>query len=244
MKIPKLKQKWIILIAVELVAIIGISVADYFLWKEAKNILREVSRQKLMALASSSAALVDPEKHEKIINKSDEKGRNYKKIQSTLGKITGSNPEIYDIYTIRKSQNGEVVWSYVVGVYDTYDKNQDGIIQPYERGIRVGEEINVANFPELQNAFYGPNADHNIHCNDRGCWLSGYAPVKDVHGESIAVLGVDISEQNVNNLEKTTLDKIKKALVFFSALFLLSIGLTVFLFSKERKDFENSNKQC
>jgi serine phosphatase RsbU (regulator of sigma subunit) len=65
-----------------------------------------------------------------------------------------------------------------------------------------GEEYDASRFPELLNGFNGPSADRKLAADEWGMSLSGYAPILDKDGKSIAMLGIDVNANDVYNIQK------------------------------------------
>jgi putative nucleotidyltransferase with HDIG domain len=59
-----------------------------------------------------------------------------------------------------------------------------------------------ARFPDLLSAFSGATSDSKLSIDEWGAALSGYAPIKDKNGKTIAILGVDITAADVYAAQK------------------------------------------
>lgn len=202
MKLKKISFKVKIIIFLEIFIIAINSILGYFIWKELSFLVREVSRKKIMALAVTTAYLIDGEKHEKIKLKEDGESNVYKKLHGILEKMMEANPEVDDIYTLRLSGDGN--WIYVVEGFETEDLDENGIITEDEEPASIGESFDASHSPEVFNALDKPSADHDLNCDKWGCFLSGYAPIKDRFGQSVAVAAVDIRAQDVISFERET----------------------------------------
>jgi hypothetical protein len=173
--------------------------------------------------------MIEAERIEKVQSQEDKKSTSYEKIQIVLEKNTKANPEVEDIRTLRKSPDG--AWTYVLGGFQTHDVNEDGIITELEKGISVGEEFDASSFPGIAMSFDGPSADHAIACDKRGCFISGYAPIKDRFGQASAITQVNIKAQNILDFEKnikiTILATLISVLVFFPILLCLILHFLI-----------------
>ncbi len=199
--------------------------ASIWRYQAVSNLARENLRQDLMCFASIASTFIDVEKHEQILSSEDEDTPLYEEVRQPLKKLVELNPNIDSIYTLRKGPE-ENIWLFVLDSYDTFDQNQDGIIQPEEERAHVGEEYDVSPYPEMQKAFLGPAADHEINCDKWGCWLSGYAPIKDASGKAVAVVGVDFSAERVKDIER---DFKKGALIYMSLVLIPIFVLLLFV---------------
>jgi len=202
MKFPALSFKIKLIISLEIFIILAGSFSGYLVWKELNSAFRENHRRELIALASTTAAMIDPDRHQKAQLENDRKSNSYKKIQTLFRKIIEVNPSVDDIYTATRSQDG--VWTYVAEGYQTNDENGDGIITDNEKGVGIGENFDITSVSEIAKGLDGPAADHEVRCGKRGCQLSGYAPVKDRFGQAMAVTAVNVEAQDVLDFEKKT----------------------------------------
>lgn len=216
MKPKKFSFKTKLIIAVEAVVIVASIILGYGIWKEINGKVREISRQKLMAIAASVAVVIDVPVHEAIKTEEDEDSENYAEIHVLLGKIIQANPGVDDIYTMRKTDR-ENIWTFVVPGGETKDKNGNGAIEPEEEEVVVGEEYDISTFPEMKKAFSEVSADFETSCDSWGCFLSGYAPVADAEGNAVAIVGVDMSAKDLVAYEK------KATVLFFAVTVLILI---------------------
>ncbi|MNL11015.1 Phosphoserine phosphatase RsbU [compost metagenome] len=68
----------------------------------------------------------------------------------------------------------------------------------------------------MNRALVGPAADRKFATDTFGTWLSGFAPIRDASGKTVAIVGVDMSAAEVLNEERHLLE---------IALFILLVGL-------------------
>ncbi len=154
----------------------------YFSYRE--SLINEVE-SRLKWLARAAASQVNVPLHESIENRKDESTAAYVEIKSVLRGIRKANPDIGSIYTLRPTEKRDI-WEYVVD--SEYDP---------EKVRHVGEKIKASEFRYLMESWSGSVADHIAFEDERGRWLSGYAPVKNPFGETIAVVRVDISAKEL-----------------------------------------------
>jgi PAS domain S-box-containing protein len=225
MKLRKISFKTKLIIFLEIFIIAVNSILAFFIWKEMSFMVREISRQKIMALAKTTAYQIDAAKHETIWTEEDEEKKNYEKLHLVLAEMMEANPETDDIYTLRFSKETNS-WSYVVEGFETEDLNGDGIIGEEDVPASVGELFDDSHSPEIFNAFEEPSADKELNCDKWGCFLSGYAPIKDVYGKTVAIAAVDIKAQDVINFEKKT----KMTILAILASLFIFFPTVIFLF--------------
>lgn len=205
----------------------------FWLYLEIRLVVRESLRKELMGIASLASAVVDAEKHEQITRPDQEGSSLYEEVRRPLKLITEANPDIDSIYTWRPTKK-EDVFLFVVDSEETKDRNGNGMIEPEEERAHIGEEYDISIIPEVRKAFVGPSADREINCDKWGCWLSGYAPIKDKVGETVAIVGVDMDVENVVILEKDW-QRILLVFLFFVLVFSLIFISIIRLFTRSIK---------
>jgi HD-GYP domain-containing protein (c-di-GMP phosphodiesterase class II) len=89
-----------------------------------------------------------------------------------------------------------------------------------------GDKYNVARFPEMLKGFDNPSADKKLEVDEWGVTLSGYAPIRDKKGKAAAMLGVDVTADDVYLTQR----EVHKRAVFVLVLgiiFSLSLGMLI-----------------
>jgi len=188
-----------------------------------KSLIRQASETKLISVASSTASVIDPEKLVLIQEEKDTMSENYLEIRKNLQKIKNANPAVDDIYLMKKSAY-ENILNFILNASETEDKNGNGIIEEDEEEVKFEEEYEISSLPEIKKSFENPTTDKEINCDKWGCWLSGYAPIKNNNDETIAIVGVDISAKQILDYEF----QIRKEL--FLTLGIIFLIFPVFLF--------------
>lgn len=210
---------------------------SYWIYKKISNEARESLRRELMTIASIGSKLIDVEKHEMIRSPEDEDTPLYEEARAGIKELIKSNPLIDDIYTVKMSKKKNIVY-FVLDAWDTQDKDGNGIIEPDEERAHVGEEYDISEMPEFQRGFNEVSADYAPICDKWGCWLSGYAPLLDKEGKIVAVVGVDMSAQDVVKVESEA----KKATLIFifsvSLAILILFSFAIWYFLKPIKQLE------
>lgn len=144
----------------------------------------------LKGIAINVAQNVSSITHDKIITNDQQESAEYIEIESYFKNVMDANPLIDDIYTLRPTADPNTM-AFVVAGKQTYDANGDNFIDVTEIRPEVGEEYDVMALEDLKNGLEGPSVDRAITTDKWGRWLSGYAPIKDDEGVTVAVLGVD-----------------------------------------------------
>ncbi len=141
-------------------------------------------RNTLTAIATTGALAVDGDAHARIPpSPSSESLPAYRELVHTLRAIRDANPSIRYVYTLVPSEDS-TQWHYV------------GDAEEYESSY-LGEHYNASRYPAMLAAVTRPSADPQLTYDEWGALLSSYAPIKNSKGETVAVLGIDMSGDQV-----------------------------------------------
>jgi len=179
-------------------------------------------RDKLTIIAQTAALMVDSDTLLSVpLNKEGLYSPQYKVIAEKLRKIKDTNPMIRYIYTMSKTDQKGVL-QFIVDPEPLTQLGKRQVVTSYP-----GEKYDTSNFPEMLKGFQAPSADKKLGSDEWGMVLSGYAPIKDKTGKAVAILGVDITAQDVYLTEKEVKRRILLVLllgVFISIILGLSLS--------------------
>lgn len=156
-------------------------IGSFLLYQGASRALRQEVREHVKAIAVTAALQINPRDHETIRTRVDEHKSAYQRLKQTLVRVRNANHGIRYVYTLRKSDRPNTL-QFVVDA-ESDPKNIS----------HVGDLFSDKSYPELQKAFHGPNVDKEATADKWGTWLSGYAPILDSSGRAVAIVGVDLS---------------------------------------------------
>ncbi len=186
----------------------------------------EQFREQLKMVAQTAALSVDPDVLLQVpLNREGAKSLQYDAIAEKLSQIKKANPKILFIYTMGRSATG--IWQFIVDPEPRAQSKGEAGPTSYP-----GDKYDVSRFPEMQKAIAGPSADKELMVDEWGATLSGYAPVRGKDGKAIAILGIDISAQDVYGIQKELL---RRAVLVLGVGMLISIALGVWV-SKRATD--------
>lgn len=171
-------------------------VAIYIFYLQAHVRLANAFRSELLTTVAAGALAIDGDLHSRLRSPADQDGPVYNQVKARLNQIKAVNPNVHNIYTMRKAGKPNI-WQFVVDTQETGDIDGDGIIEPAEKAAGLGEEYDVSPYPEMQKAFDGPSIDREVSSDKWGAWLSAYAPIRDSSGRAVAILGIDMSAADV-----------------------------------------------
>lgn len=156
-----------------------------FLYSRARQLLMEEQRSKVLSIASTTAALLDPENHKQISQRDDEKLPAYQQAERRLRAARNANRRsdvfIKFLYTLLPSPQDPNVTIFGVDPEESLkDKSHPGDVYKGQAGGRAFK-LNEA------------QAETQFITDQWGTWLSASAPVRDAQGNPVAAVGVDLS---------------------------------------------------
>lgn len=194
-------------------------------WLRGQAILRGDLRDRLLSTASIAAAMVDPKDVAAFRSPEDMETAAFRRLVEALRHIRGSVRHIHFAYIMRRT-NDPMLLEFVadadaLGTPAELDLNANGIVDPEEEGSHPGELYDISQMPALQSdAFEHPTVDPAFTEDQWGILLSGYAPIRDANGKTIAVLGIDMNADEFVALSQRILSP-------FALLLLLLAGLGI-----------------
>ena len=124
----------------------------------------------------------------------------FKKMFDDLTKFRMTDEDILNIYTMAKGAKTEEhgIVEFVVDASYEEDENANNMIDEDEAVADLGEDYHALNnAPMILEGFNQPCTDKEITSDKWGSFLSGYAPIYNSAGESVALLGIDIDSEKV-----------------------------------------------
>ncbi|MCX7919536.1 MAG: diguanylate cyclase [bacterium] len=173
------------LISVALIVLMICTAAVLILYYVARETLIDEVRRQLVSVASTAALQIDAEKHKLLQTRADETTETYRSMKEVLRRIRVANPDIRFIYTMTSTDRPNI-WQFVL------DAEEDPA-----KVSHIGDEYDVSQYPQMKEAFSGAIADKQLSTDEWGTFLSGYAPIYDKDWQPIAILGVDMTQDNV-----------------------------------------------
>jgi HD-GYP domain-containing protein (c-di-GMP phosphodiesterase class II) len=195
------------------------AVSNFLVYEySARNQLQQL-REKLMVIAGAVTLTVDADDILRIpLDKEGVKSPQYNALESELLKIKRIAPSLAYVYILRKSQKKGVL-RFVIDLHPGQYKEKRPTAYP-------GDAYDASRFPELLESFNGPSADKKLVTDEWGVFLSGYAPIRDSEGKAVAVLGIDMSADDVYNLQREV--RIRSMLVLALGIILsLMLGMSI-----------------
>ncbi len=173
-------------IALSILAVVLLS--DIVIYQFSYIYQFDATRTRLKAIAQTAALMVDADKLMEIpLYREGSKTAAYSMVTDQLKRIKAANPQIKFIYILTKVDQSNQ-WRFFADA-------DNGVTRG--RWTLPGDMYDAGRFPQLLQGFDTPSADKKIETDEWGKTLSGYAPIRDRIGRPIAVLGVDISAEDI-----------------------------------------------
>lgn len=171
-----------------------------FLYINARRSVINEIRHQAMGVAVAVAAGIPAADIARIRSPADADTAEYRRIQDFMTRVVSANPDVRYIYTMRRSEKDRAKPSDYEFVVDgtPRDANRNGAIDPDEICEPPGRPYSAAALPELVRGWYQPSADPNVSPDPPyPDLMSGYAPVKNEKGQTVALVGADITATTV-----------------------------------------------
>lgn len=220
----------IFLIFVLLSLIVSLVSLSFLFYRTINGQLEEL-KASLLITARMGADSIESGLHEKIsLSRSAINSPAYQRVRDKLVSIRKSSPRVRYAYTLIKDKNDQVFF-----VVDSADI-EDLFSYPGDRY----ESLTQA---DVLKAFNTPIVNDNLVKDEWGYYMSGYAPIKNAAGETVAVLGLDI----VGDTIESTFMAVKRTVAGVFLLCVVLSGLFGFFFSLKlmrpiNKLIEGTNK--
>ncbi len=208
-----------------------------FLYVVSRRAVVNEIRQHAMGVAIAAAAGIDLELLPEVRGVEDVGSPAFTKIQRYLSRQIESNPDIRFIYTMRRSTAALALPSAYEFIVDgpARDFDGDGKIGPDETSEDPGTPYDATGLPALIEAWTHPSADADVSPDPPyPDLISGYAPIRDAGGNTIGLVGVDITARTV----AMKLRMIQIVMVCVWLLICVLISLIIHLYYQQNAAFD------
>lgn len=203
-------------------------VSDYCIYKYALDRQFDQLRSRLMTIAGVASQMIDGDSLAAIpLTKAAVDDPRYRSVASTLMKIKSVAPTITYIYTLTRTDPQ--------GTFRFIVDPEPKLPGDSASGAYPGDAYDASRFPELPKGWDGPAADRTLGRDEWGVFMSGYAPVRNAKGETVAILGVDMSAEDVKAIQSEIARRAVWVLVIATV---LSVILGLFVSSRVTSPLE------
>jgi phosphoserine phosphatase RsbU/P len=218
-------------------SLLSVIILFTLLYITARRVVIDEIRYHAMGVAIAVAAGIDADDIEEIHTPDDMDKPAFRRVQKLLDRVSIQSPDVRYIYTMRRSMEPGATETDYLFVVDQSprDLDGDGIISEDEMSEDPGDPYDATTWPQLVEAWHRPAADRRIQPDPPyPDLISGYAPVKNDAGQTVAVVGVDIAADTVH----AKLLAIQVAIGGASVIIIILITLVVSLYYQQREAFE------
>ena len=171
------------------------------IYVRGNTIMKEQLRKELQQTAAVAALQFSAIELEQIRTINDVQTDTFHRIVTKLKKIQTQLPDVRFAYLMRRTDHpAQLEFIAEHDSLDTpeeLDKNGNGTVESEEEASQPGDRYIITGIPAMQGpAFAAPTVDEEITVDQWGAMISGYAPIHDEAGASVAILGLDMNASN------------------------------------------------
>ena len=199
------------------VTLIATAVLFAYLYRVSRETVLNEIRAQAKGIAMAVAAAIPADDISSIQVPADEAGDPYRRIQNLISQIALQNPDVLYAYVMRRSPAPDAQPGDMVYVVDqaTSDDNNDGQITEDEKPLPIGAPYDASALPAMMLGWTQPAADADITRDPPyPDSISGYAPIRNERGDTVALVGTDIAAGTVGS--KLVVVRIGNALAFLA----------------------------
>jgi signal transduction histidine kinase len=212
-----------------MLVIITISAAVFV---RSRTVMEQQLKERLRAIAAVAVEQFDADAVGAIKDPLPMDSPTLRIFVNQLQTIRSRIPEIEYAYIMRRTE--DPMYLEFVADADTLssfadnDVNSDGVLDPDEATSYPGDRYPIHDVPALQSeAFLRPSVDEEITHDQWGALISGYAPLVDNRGNTVAVLGIDMDAESFLILTRSIFSEV--TFIFFVMIGLALAGMVVFV---------------
>lgn len=171
------------------------------IYTAAQRTVEGMIRQHVGALARTAALQLDAEDLREVSRTFSPDTDAFRRTLAVLQAIKRANaPTIAWISTFaRLPQKNQ--WLFLVDADpQDADRNGNGVIEEDERGSPPGTPYDSSRSPDMWDCWERPGVDRERFQDAWGSGLSGYAPIRDASGQTVALLSVDVLAPHIDGL--------------------------------------------
>ena len=147
-------------------------------------------KDRILGIVNLSASSIDVNAISKIKPAMEsEKTEEYKNTKKVLQDLRNASPLIDSVYIMVDSGKKDTLLFLV----DSGDKRKVS--------AHCGEEYDISGIPEMREGFLRPAVDSELTQDKWGAFLSGYAPLRDSSGKTLAIIGIDVKAESIRTMQ-------------------------------------------
>lgn len=180
---------------------------SWVFYVRSTTITEQQIKSHIRSLASTAAVGFDASDIERLRKPADMNSQVYRRVVNQLMHVAASDSMLEYAYILRKTDEpGQLTFVADADSLDTpelLDKNGNGMVDDNEKPSLLGDGYDATQFPDMLEGFSSPSVDRQITVDDWGAFISGYAPIRNEDGETVAILGLDMNAQTFLQLSRS-----------------------------------------
>jgi len=206
---------------IALIAVLVAIAASWLLYGQTLTLLTENLRERLQTISITEAANIDAKDLAALQVEGDWQKPEWARVVNSLHRAKYGNKNVVFMYIFRKTKADPTQMEFMgdadsLNPYantdnnpnNNVDVNGDGKIEPDgpDKLQWPGQPYSEAvDLPEAYAAYNGPLTVKDLYTDAYGTVLTGYSPIKDENGNTVAVLGTDIKADDFFTVTRQTL---------------------------------------
>jgi len=165
-------------------------------------------QKRLLSIVTSLSASIDGNAIEQVPLENSELTEFHTHVYNTLRQVAKNSPDTESIYILRPTREPTKLRFFI----DFVKNGETG---------KPGEVYDATEIPVMIKGFSSPAVEDEPYKDEFGTTLSGYAPIFNSSGQSVAVVGVDVNASRLDQIKFAVL--LKVGIAFGIAIVLLGI---------------------
>ena len=212
------------------VCAIAAATVTFWLYSNVSSLNTERVRDQVRAIAATAAQEFDVDDIHAIQTEADIRKPEWEILVEQLRSVRERNADIRYVYLLRPTDDPDI-FEFVsdadsIDPYAKIDLNNHGVIDDSDALNPPGDPYDVSEIPGVRLGMIEPSVDEEPFTDQWGTFISGFAPIKDSTGKTVAVLGVDRIADDVKELTYGTF----KPLKYFMSIFLFFVLFRLVVF--------------
>lgn len=255
----KIKNPVWVGVLVLIVAIIVIIFSSTVLYNRTVDLLTENLRERILTISITTASTINASDLAELHTENDWQKIEWTRVVNRLNRVKYANEDVVFMYIFRKIQNNPSEMEFIadadsINPYANIgtdpskyvDVNRDGKIEPdgpdklQWPGQPYPEAVDI---PETWEAFNRPLTSQDIYTDDYGSVITGYAPIYDENGNTVAVLATDVKADDFFTITTQTLRPFLIFIVFLTLIISILTIIIIYVWRRHAKFLEKSNSQ-
>lgn len=221
-----------------LIILAFVAVLGAYFYVRAESLMAEQLRERLQSTATVAAAQFDVADVARVRDEDDAGSPAHRRLVLRLQGIRAITPGARYAYLVRATDDPDTV-AFVADADEflpaaEVDRDGDGAVDDDEAPASPGETYAIEGMDEFRAGFSTPSVDRAVTYDRWGALISGYAPVKDASGRTVAVLGIDMDAGEFLDIARSIFSPVAFLFVLVAGALLASFAFSV----SQRRRFE------